>query len=50
VSAYKVRPKSSVKGTRKQQQKRRYKQINYIGLENDPHPSQHTVGNDHQSF
>jgi hypothetical protein len=26
-------------------QNRRYKQINFIGLQNDRHPSQHTVGN-----
>jgi methylmalonyl-CoA mutase cobalamin-binding subunit len=26
-------------------QNRRYKQINFIGLQNNCHPSQHTVGN-----
>jgi hypothetical protein len=26
-------------------QTRRYKQINFIGLQNNRHPSQHTVGN-----
>jgi hypothetical protein len=26
-------------------QNRRYKQINFIGLQNNHHPSQHTVGN-----
>jgi hypothetical protein len=26
-------------------QNRRYKQINFIGLQNDSHHSQHTVGN-----
>jgi hypothetical protein len=26
---------------------RRYKQINFIGLQNNRHPSQHTVGNIH---
>jgi hypothetical protein len=26
-------------------QKRRYKQTNFIGLQNNRHPSQHTVGN-----
>jgi hypothetical protein len=26
-------------------QNRRYKQINFIGLQNNGHPSQHTVGN-----
>jgi hypothetical protein len=25
--------------------KRRYKQINFIGLQNNRYPSQHTVGN-----
>jgi hypothetical protein len=27
------------------EQNRRYKQIHFIGLENNRHPSQHTVGN-----
>jgi hypothetical protein len=27
-----------------------YNQINYIGLQNDPYPSQHTARNVHQSF
>jgi hypothetical protein len=26
----------------------RYKQINFIGLQNNRHPSQHTVGNVHK--
>jgi hypothetical protein len=26
-------------------QSRRYKKINFIGLQNNHHPSQHTVGN-----
>jgi hypothetical protein len=26
-------------------QNRRYKQISFIGLQNNRHPSQHTVGN-----
>jgi hypothetical protein len=30
-------------------QNRRYKQINFIGLQNDRHPSQHTVGNVHKA-
>ena len=29
-------------------QNRRYKQINFIGLQNNRHPSQHTVGNVHK--
>jgi hypothetical protein len=29
-------------------QNRRYKQINFIGLQNNRHPSQHTVGNFHK--
>jgi hypothetical protein len=28
---------------------RRYKQINFIGLQNNHHPSQHTVGNVHKA-
>jgi hypothetical protein len=28
---------------------RRYKQINFIGLQNNRHPSQHTVGNVHKA-
>jgi hypothetical protein len=31
-------------------QNRRYKQISFIGLQNNRHPSQHTVGNVHKSF
>jgi hypothetical protein len=31
-------------------QNRRYKQINFIGLQNNRHPSQHTVGNVHKAF
>jgi hypothetical protein len=27
----------------------RYKQINFIGLQNNSHPSQHTVGNVHKA-
>jgi hypothetical protein len=30
-------------------QKRRYKQINFIGLQNNRHPSQHVVGNVHKA-
>jgi hypothetical protein len=30
-------------------QNRRYKQINLIGLQNNHHPSQHTVGNVHKA-
>jgi hypothetical protein len=30
-------------------QNRRYKQINFIGLQNNYHPSQHTVGNVHEA-
>jgi hypothetical protein len=30
-------------------QNRRYKQINFIGLQNNRHPSQHTVGNVHEA-
>jgi hypothetical protein len=30
-------------------QNRIYKQINFIGLQNNGHPSQHTVGNVHKS-
>jgi hypothetical protein len=30
-------------------QNRRYKQINFIGLKNNHHPSQHTVGNVHKA-
>jgi hypothetical protein len=30
-------------------QNRRYKQINFIGLQNKRHPSQHTVGNDYKA-
>jgi hypothetical protein len=30
-------------------QNRRYKQINFIGLQNNSHPSQHTVGNVHKA-
>jgi hypothetical protein len=29
--------------------KRRYKQINVIGLQNNRHPSQHTIGNVHKA-
>jgi hypothetical protein len=29
---------------------RRYKQINFIGLQNNFHPSQHSVGNVHKAF
>jgi hypothetical protein len=29
-------------------QNRRYKQTNFIGLQNNRHPSQHTVGNVHK--
>jgi hypothetical protein len=36
-----------VNGTRKQN--RRYKQINFIALQNNRHPSQHTVGNVHKA-
>jgi hypothetical protein len=30
-------------------QNRRYKQINFIGLQNDRHPSQHTISNVHKA-
>jgi hypothetical protein len=30
-------------------QNRTYKQINFIGLQNNRHPSQHTVGNVHKA-
>jgi hypothetical protein len=30
-------------------QNRRYKQINFIGLQNNRHPSQHTVCNVHKA-
>jgi hypothetical protein len=30
-------------------QNRGYKQINFIGLQNNRHPSQHTVGNFHKA-
>jgi hypothetical protein len=30
--------------------KKRYKQINLIGLQNNPHPSQHTVGNVYKTY
>jgi hypothetical protein len=30
-------------------QNRRYKQINFIGLQNNSHPLQHTVGNVHKA-
>jgi hypothetical protein len=30
-------------------QNRRYKQINSVGLQNNRHPSQHTVGNVHKA-
>jgi hypothetical protein len=30
-------------------QNRRYKQINFIGLQNNRHPSQHAVGNVHKA-
>jgi hypothetical protein len=30
-------------------QNRRYNQINFIGLQNNRHPSQHTVGNIHKA-
>jgi hypothetical protein len=30
-------------------QNRRYKQINFIGLQNNRHPSQHTVGTVHKA-
>jgi hypothetical protein len=30
-------------------QNRKYKQINFIGLQNNHHPSQHTVGNVHKA-
>jgi hypothetical protein len=30
-------------------QNRRYKQINFIGLQNNRHPSQHTVGSVHKA-
>jgi hypothetical protein len=32
-----------------EKQNRRYKQINFIGLQNNRHPSQHTVGNVHKT-
>jgi hypothetical protein len=33
----------------KKKKTRRYKQINFIGLHNKLHPSQHTVGNVHKA-
>jgi hypothetical protein len=30
-------------------QNRRYKQINFIGLQNNRHPSKHSVGNVHKA-
>jgi hypothetical protein len=45
---YVVCLKRSVNGTRKQKN-RRYKQINFMGLQNNRHPSQHTVGNVHKA-
>jgi hypothetical protein len=30
-------------------QNRRYKQINFFGLQNNHHPSQHTVGKVHKA-
>jgi hypothetical protein len=33
----------------KTKQNRRYKQINFIGLQNKRHPSQHTVDNVHKA-
>jgi hypothetical protein len=45
---YVVCLKSSVNGSRKQT-KQSYKQINFIGLQNNSHPSQHTVGNFHRA-
>jgi hypothetical protein len=30
-------------------QNKRYKQINFIGLQNNRYPSQHTVGNVHKA-
>ena len=41
---YKVCLKRSVNGIRKQQ-KTRFKQTKFIGLQNNRHPSQHTFGN-----
>jgi hypothetical protein len=46
---YMVCLKCSVNGVRKQKKNRRYKQINLIGLRNNRHPSQHTVGNVHKA-
>jgi hypothetical protein len=46
-SLYVVRLKRSVNGTRKQN--RRYKQFNFIGLQNNRHSSQRTVGNVHKA-
>jgi hypothetical protein len=48
VRKYVVCLKSSVNGTRKQTNGR-YKQINFIGLQNNLHPSQRTVGNVHKA-
>jgi hypothetical protein len=45
---YVVCLKCLVNGTRKQTN-RRYKQINFIGLQNNRHASQHTVGNIHKA-
>jgi hypothetical protein len=39
---------SSVNGTRKQK-KQKIQKINVIGLQNNHHPSQHTVGNVHKA-
>jgi hypothetical protein len=38
------------KKKRKKEKTERYKQINFIGLQNNRHPSQHTIGNVHKSY
>jgi hypothetical protein len=45
LGEYVVGLKIMVNGARKQT-----KQINFIGLQNNRHPSQHTFGNVHKAF
>jgi hypothetical protein len=47
IYIYKVRPKFSVKGTRKKEDTNN---LIILVFYNDPYPSQHTVDNVHQSF
>jgi hypothetical protein len=46
---YVVRLKRSVM-VPENKQNRRYKQNNFIGLQNNRHPSQHFVGNVHKAY